>query len=236
MMHRMQRYALPVLLFCALCCFPQSSARCAEPTVLSVSGQGSAEAAPDRAAVTIGVKTRAADAQEAQGENAARAARIQQALRDLGIAEKDIQTRNYNFHPTYRSIAGRETEIDGYEAVNSIVVHLEDIRLVGKAIDTALHQGANQVSSLVFDVRDTRRLRKEALRAAVLDARDKADIIAASLGKRIIGIKSVSESTGGIHARRYELAAKANGGFDTPIEDGTVSLSATVQIDYMLED
>ena len=237
-MNQIQKIFFSVLLLCAIASFPLSSAQCAEPTILSVSGQGSAEAEPDRAVVTIGVKTHAADAQEAQAENAAAATRIRQALNDLGISNQDIQTRNYNFYPTYRNTAGRENEIDGYDAVNSIIVTLEDIHWVGKAIDTALNHGANQISSLSFDVRDTKRMRKEALRAAVLDARDKADIISASLGKRIVGIKSISENTGTIHARRYELAmsAKSNGSFDTPIENGTVTLSASVQVDYILEN
>lgn len=236
---------LPALFACTLLLFPLSPAQgeCAaekaEPAILSVSGEGSAEAAPDRAVITIGIKTHATDAQEAQAGNAAAAASIQQALKDLGIPDKDMQTRGYSFHPTYHYTEGRENDVSGYDATNSIIVTLRDTSLVGRAIDTALRHGANQISSLSFGMQDSQRLRKDALHAAVRDARDKADIIAASLGRRIIGIKNVSESTGSASARGYDfamLAKSANDSFDTPIESGTVSLSATVHIDYVLSD
>ena len=231
------------ILFLLLACFLVlpgiAHAATSEPPILSVSGQGSAQGSPDQAVVTISVTNHAADAKTVQRENAARAGTIQKALQELGIPTKDIQTRNYSFHPTYRREAGYENEISGYQANNSILVTVNEFGLVGQVIDTALKSGANQISSLDFRIRNTDKLRREALTAAIRDARGKADIIAQGLGKRITGIKSVSESTGSVGHRSHNMAlmAKAESmDMGTPIEAGMLSLDASVHIDFILGD
>ncbi|MBQ1913988.1 MAG: SIMPL domain-containing protein [Selenomonadaceae bacterium] len=210
-----------------------------EPPLLSVNGQGMAQAAPDEAVVTISVTNHASDAKTAQQVNVSKASAIQNAIKGLGIEDKDIQTRNYSFYPTYSSEKGHENEINGYQASNSILVTIHDLGLVGQVIDTALGHGANQISSLDFRIRNTEKLRKEALTSAIRDARNKADIIAQGLGKRIVGIKTVSEDTGNIGHRTYSMAmlAKSNTMEDsTPIEAGTLTLNASVHIDYILDN
>ncbi len=215
-----------------------ASASEADASVLSVTGEGSAQGAPDQATLTISVTNHASDAKAAQGENAARAADIQNALKSMGIDGKDIQTRNYSFYPTYRKDSGHEDEINGYQASNSILVTVHDLNLIGQAIDTALSHGANHIEGLEFSLRDTEKMRREALAAAIRNAKSKAGIIARELGMHIAGIKNVSESTSSARQRNYNLAKMANiGGRDdsTPIEIGTLTLEASVHIDFILK-
>ena len=205
---------------------------------LSVDGQGTGTAAPDMATVTIGVTTQGKDAAKAQNDNAWVSNQIQAAVRGLGIAEKDIQTRNYSFYPNYSTDKDRRNEVTGYTVNNSVIVVVRDIQLPGKVIDAALNNGANEINSLDFSASDTKAVRKVALLNAVQDARDKADIIAKGLGKRIVGIQNVSESTGYIETRRFGgnmLMAVAKDAA-TPIAPGSLSLTANVHIDFILSD
>lgn len=205
---------------------------------LSVDGQGTGTAAPDMATVTIGVTTQGKDAAKAQNDNAWVSNQIQAAVRSLGIAEKDIQTRNYSFYPNYSTDKDRRNEVTGYTVNNSVIVVVRDIKLTGKVIDAALNNGANEINSLDFSASDTKAVRKVALLNAVQDARDKADIIAKGLGKRIVGIQNVSESTGYIETRRFGgnmLMAVAKDAA-TPIAPGSLSLTANVHIDFILSD
>lgn len=225
--------------FALFLCSPEMALAAAEPPILSVNGEGRAQAAPDQAIVTFSVTSHAADGKAAQRENAAASSALRDAIKAMGIEDKDIQTRDYSFHPTYGQAPGREKEIDGYLARNSIVVTINDITKVGQVIDTALARGANQVSSLEFRLRKEGNLRREALTAAIRDARDKANILAGGLGKRIVGLKSVSESTGSAGQRSYSMAMLAKNSAaeeSTPIEAGTLVLEATVHIDYLLDD
>lgn len=205
---------------------------------LSVDGQGTGTAAPDMATVTIGVTTQGKDAAKAQNDNAWVSNQIQAAVRGLGIAEKDIQTRNYSFYPNYSTEKDHRNEVTGYTVNNSVIVVVRDIKLTGKVIDAALNNGANEINSLDFSASDTKAVRKVALLNAVQDARDKADIIAKGLGKRIVGIQNVSESTGYIETRRFGgnmLMAVAKDAA-TPIAPGSLSLTANVHIDFILSD
>ena len=205
---------------------------------LSVDGQGTGTAAPDMATVTIGVTTQGKDAAKAQNDNAWVSNQIQAAVRGLGIAEKDIQTRNYSFYPNYSTDKDRRNEVTGYTVNNSVIVVVRDIKLTGKVIDAALNNGANEINSLDFSASDTKAVRKVALLNAVQDARDKADIIAKGLGKRIVGIQNVSESMGYIETRRFGgnmLMAVAKDAA-TPIAPGSLSLTANVHIDFILSD
>ena len=205
---------------------------------LSVDGQGTGTAAPDMATVTIGVTTQGKDAAKAQNDNAWVSNQIQAAVRGLGIAEKDIQTRNYSFYPNYSTDKDHRNEVTGYTVNNSVIVVVRDIKLTGKVIDAALNNGANEINSLDFSASDTKAVRKVALLNAIQDARNKADIIAKGLGKRIVGIQNVSESTGYIETRRFGgnmLMAVAKDAA-TPITPGSLSLTANVHIDFILSD
>ena len=205
---------------------------------LSVDGQGTGTAAPDIATVTIGVTTQGKDAAKAQNDNAWVSNQIQAAVRGLGIEEKDIQTRNYSFYPNYSTDKDHRNEVTGYTVNNSVIVVVRDIKLTGKVIDAALSNGANEINSLDFSASDTKAVREVALLNAIQDARDKADIIAKGLGKRIVGIQNVSESTGYIETRRFGgnmLMAVAKDAA-TPITPGSLSLTANVHIDFILSD
>ena len=205
---------------------------------LSVDGQGTGTATPDMATVTIGVTTQGEDAAKAQNDNAWVSNQIQAAVRGLGIAEKDIQTRNYSFYPNYSTEKDHRNEVTGYTVNNSVIVVVRDIKLTGKVIDAALNNGANEINSLDFSTSDTKAVRKVALLNAVQDARDKADIIAKGLGKRIVGIQSVSESTGYIETRRFggNMLMAAAKDAATPIAPGSLSLTANVHVDFILSD
>lgn len=238
----MKRYASFFFVFAlalSLLLLPQETQAAEQPTrpTLSVEGTGEANAAPDQATVAIGITTHAADAAKAQNDNAWTAAQIQNAIAALGIDAKDIQTQNYSFRPTYRTEENRRSEINGYTVDNTVLVCVRDIKLTGKVVDAALSHGANEISSLSFTASDARALRKVALKNAIADARDKADIIAQGLGKRIVGIQTVSENTGYPETRRYVgnmmLAAKDAA---TPIQPGSLTLTANVHIDFLLSD
>ena len=81
---------------------PTGTAAAEEMTpTLTMNGVGVARMAPDTADVTIGVVTEARDAARAHADNATATSRVQDALKSLGIAERDIRTARYDFSPVY---------------------------------------------------------------------------------------------------------------------------------------
>lgn len=226
------------LLCCALLA-PIAECAATETTIpiLAVSGSGVVQGAPDQAAITLGVVTHAETAGEAQQENAAKATAIRNALTVLGIEDKDIKTEDYNFRPEYGR-EGNERIVVGYTASNTIRVRVHNVALVGDVVDAVLANGANTIHSLDFSIKDTDALRRRALESAVKDARDKADAIARALGKSIVGVNHVSENTGmfqprsanGMMMKSMDAAAAES----TPIDAGTLSMTADVHIEFIL--
>jgi hypothetical protein len=169
----MNKKILSALLVCVALFAPMTTCAAAEatPPILSVSGSGRVQSAPDQAAITLGVVTRAETAGEAQQENAAKATAIRSALTALGIEERDIKTEDYSFRPEYSRERNERNTIVGYTASNTIRVRVRDVALVGDVVDAVLANGANTIHSLDFSIRDTDALRKKALESAVKDAR-----------------------------------------------------------------
>ncbi|MBQ4405364.1 MAG: SIMPL domain-containing protein [Selenomonadaceae bacterium] len=207
------------------------------PPIIIVSGEGTVEAQPDRATISVGVLTRAKNPSEVQAANAKAATSVINSIVALGIERKKISTGNYNFNPVYRHTDNGKRILDGYEATNSVTIIVDDLNLVGKVIDAALNHGANQVNSLNFGLRNKTAYQDEALRLAVLDAKRKAEIAVAALGKSIVGVRNVSINSSSVSApRNYKMsramAEDSAAAFETPIESGTLTCSANVHVEF----
>ena len=153
---------------------------------LSVSGEGIIETSPDRATISIGVLTQDRDAARAQSSNAKSAQNVINSIAALGVERKNITTSDYNFRPTYRQDENHRNEINGYEVSNTIYIVLDDLNLVGKVIDAALSNGANNINSLDFGIKNRKKLQDEALILAIRDARQRAELVARELGKSTV--------------------------------------------------
>ena len=205
--------------------------------IISVSGEGIVEAKPDRATISVGVVTREKNPAAVQSANARAATNVINSIVALGVERKNISTGNYNFAPIYRHTDNGKKILDGYEATNSVTIIVDDLNLVGKIIDTALSHGANRVDSLNFGLRDKSAYQDEALRLAVLDAKRKAQVAAAALGKSIVNVRSVSISSNRIDApRNYKMARSMAmedaAEFETPIESGMLICAAGVHVEF----
>ena len=91
----------PTILIFGPVCAPlaakaQETAKPRESTIV-VTGEGTAEMAPDMALIDLGVVKDAKTAREALDANNKAMADILAALKEAGIAERDLQTSGFNF-------------------------------------------------------------------------------------------------------------------------------------------
>ena len=228
-----------ILILAMILIFGINSTAAAEerlPTI-SVSGEGMVEVAPDMATISVGVVNRDKNAAKVQNDNARIASEIIKSITVLGIDKKNIRTGNYSFHQYYRQDNNRRIA-DGYEANNTVTVIVDNLNLVGKVIDTSLSHGANQIDSLEFGIKNKTNLQNEAIRLAVRDARAKAEVVAAELGKNIVGVRNVSVNSGYISAPRANKMSRAemDEEYSTAIESGTLTCSANVHVEFEMNN
>ena len=214
--------------------FAPVHARAAEPrlsNVIEVTAQSQVEVPADLALVDFGVVTQAESAGAAATQNAERMKAVLAAVRKIVDAEARISTSTYAIRPIYASVReGGAPRVTGYEVSN--VVHLKTRVLgrVAEVIDAAVRAGANQVQRLAFTLSDDSAAGREALRNAVLKAREKAETIAAALGVRMGAVHSVSEQEiGPVRPLvRQAAAMHAESAPLTPVEPGQVEVRARV--------
>lgn len=210
---------------------------------VSVSGTGSVEVEADNATVTLSVITRAKDAGNASRENAEKMTKVQEAVVSAGILKDDISTERYTIEQETSYSNGRVIYGD-YVATNRIKVFVKDLNLTGTVIDTALKNGANQLSSFQYGITNKDFYVKQARTLAVQNAHDAANLLATTGGSflgKVLTINEQSNSFGmykisAMRANSIEAdAVPEAASVSTPISGGKTTISFTVDAVYELK-
>ncbi|MBI4410172.1 MAG: SIMPL domain-containing protein [Gemmatimonadetes bacterium] len=208
--------------------------------LLTVGATAVVEREPDQVAVHLAVETFSASAQEAARGNAAKMDALIAALRRARVARERIRTVSYSLNPEYDFRQERQPgqeRLVGYRALNMVRITLDSVARAGDIIDAAIAAGANRITGLSFQLRDPEAARLEAVRAAVAKARVEAEAVAQAVGQQLGSVVAIS-TTGELPPIRpmaMEGRAMAARSVATPIEPGTLSVSATVTATFRLE-
>lgn len=206
------------------------------PRTITVSGEGTAAGAPDRAMLSAGVTTLAPTAAQALAANARKMTGVFDALKKLGVPDKAIQTSNFSVQPQYANTTGNEpARITGYIVSNQVDVTLDDVKKLGPALDALVGSGANQVNSVGFAIKDTDTLETKAREAAIADARNRAETYARAAGASLGSVQSIAET--GSSAPMPVFRAKAMFAADvaTPTAAGELTVTANVSVTFELK-
>jgi uncharacterized protein YggE len=201
-------------------------------TKVLVSGDSIVQAQPDTAIITVSVVTQGRNALDAQQENANKSDAVIRALKNAAGAGAEIKTSGYSLQPIRVYKEGQPPIITGYEARNSVTVTLPDLTKVGQVIDATAAAGANDVAGISFTLRKDRPARDQALAGATREALSKAEVLATTLGGRVVRIVEVQEGGGDRPRPMYidqaqTMVMKAQ---STPIEVGTLEITSRVQL------
>lgn len=199
---------------------------------ISVTGTAEVRAMPDIAYVTLGVRTRNPQADRAASENAAMTTKVTQAIRQLEIAEADIETVQYTLQPVFEYPPSGRPRLTGYEATNLVRVTVRDLAQVGGVIDAGVTAGANVVQDISFALKDESAVRATAITRAVQDGRAKAAVMARALNVRLGRLISASESVSPIVYPMLARAEAVGGQADTPISPQQIVVRVTVNLVY----
>ena len=217
---------------------PMTTPTIQQETTLSLTGTGQVERAPDMAFISVGVNVEGKTASEAMKDQAKRMNGVFSALKEAGIADKDMQTGNISLSPRY-DYSKREgaPRLIGYQASNQVNVIVRDLDELGDALDAVVSAGGNTINSVSFGVDDSSEALKAARTAAVKDATTKAELYAAAAGYRVSRIITMSEG-GGYNPSPMPMMARASMDMmesaPTPIAAGEVSFSAQMNVTFEL--
>ena len=206
-------------------------------TRLDISATGEATRVPDLAIISAGVVTRSATASGAIQQAATRMARVRDALRQAGIADRDIQTSNISLNPEYTYVNNQPPKLNGYSATNQVSVRFRDIASSGAILDALVKEGANQISGPNLTIDKPEAALDEARTKAVAAGRARAELYARSLGMRIVRVVSVSESGGYAPPPMPPMVmmAERSQAADSKIDAGEQKLQVSVTMTFELQ-
>lgn len=215
-------------------------------TLLTVNAQGSSTRTPDMAGYTAGVTTQGATASEAMSANSTQMSRVIAALKQAGVADKDIQTSNLSLNPIYAqpkrmpdgSYEDGQQRIIGYQASNTVSVRQRKLADTGKVIDALVKAGANQVNGPNFMLAEPDAAQDEARVEAMKNARARADLYARAASLRVVRIVSISESGGyapmPVMYMRKEAMDVASAPPPPPVAAGELEMNVSVTVQFEL--
>ena len=224
---------------------------------ITVTGSGEVRAAPDTARIQVGVVTEGETAAAALEQNTAAMKKLMATLKEHGLEDRDIQTTSFKVSPRYRqeppyrkdpgiqqqiqqdssqeqkSEEQAEPRIIGYEVTNQVMITVRKLSEIGTVLDAAVQSGANNVDSIEFDVAEKESLLDEARKAAVANARHKAEIYAKAENRHVRQALIIQEASTSVPRRSVPWSM----GFEmaVPISAGEQTLGVSVTVTYHID-
>jgi uncharacterized protein YggE len=225
------------ILFCACviaaAAFAPAAAGAAEKLdrLVTVTGEATIAVAPDAAALRIGVTSQGKTAKAASEANAKEMTAVLAAIKDSGIADRDIQTSRLSLQPQYDPNRSGAARLVGFQVNNQVSIKIRDIDKLPAVLDRAIAAGANEMSGIEFVVSEQSKLLDKARAEAIADAHRKAELYAAAAGMKVGRVVAISEE-GSVPQPRVFQPMRA--GVATPIAPGEQTLRAVVTVSYEL--
>jgi hypothetical protein len=203
-----------------------------------VTGTGSVTVTPDIVNLNLGVRSQETTVAAARAKAATAMNQIMSVLKANNIADKDIQTVQFNISPVYNynNTTGQNT-IVGYSVNNIVNVKIRNLNNVGKIIDAVADAGGDLtvINSISFSVDNPEQYYTEARQKAMTDAQTKAQQLATlggvNLGKPIYVTES---STAPSQIYYTKTAGAAEIDTSTQISAGETKITINVSATYSI--
>ncbi|MCX6055876.1 MAG: SIMPL domain-containing protein [Chloroflexi bacterium] len=230
--------SLIFIFFITSCSTPLSTTTTPVVTrTLSSTGVGEVYLVPDVAFVYIGVRVDADDVSTALSNNNIQAQAVAQAVKDLGVEAKDIQTTNFNVYPTQDYDTTGAISRKYYVVENTVYITVRDLTKLGQILDAVVRSGANTINGVTFDVQNKEAANAQARDLAIKNAIAEAESIAASAGVSIGDLQSISVYFNGSSDSMY---GKGGGGMmastsSVPVSAGQLVITANASLSYEIK-
>jgi len=245
----MRRLAAVLTLAAALLAAPGALAQEPADRTLGVQGRGELELAPDVGTFDAVVRRTSPTSRGARDAANKRLNAIVARLRALEVPREDITTTSVSlFRERIRDRRTKALRVR-YTATGAFAVRVEDTARVGRALDAVAGAGATSIDGPEFSFSQAKRTegRLAAEKAALADARRRADEAAASQGQRVVGVRSIELDPGSakepappapVAAAAPALEGQGTTGrpvAPTPVLPGRETFSSAVRVVYLLQ-
>jgi len=200
---------------------------------ISVTGQSTIVAVPDRLRLSLNLIDTGKNVEEVSKNIGQRTSILLVNLKSLGIVKKDINSSHLNIVPHY-NWQNREQVYVGTEVSRTIEVILRDLGKYDEFIRTLLKAKVGKINSTELESSKESELRKQALQAAIKDARKQAELLVSDIPENIGSVYSIvhqsSVPVSRFSSGRYRASMEKLSSF----EPGVIQFSESVAVVYHL--
>jgi uncharacterized protein len=213
----------------------------AKPRVLTVSGEGEVNVAPDRADIGLAVEASEKTLADAEGQVSDGIGRLLKLCETLGIPRSAVRSAQLTVQPQYEygGVVSNRPQIVGYLVSRQLDVDLKDLSKLGRLLQGAVEGGANRITGPSFGSSKKDEHQRAALALAAEDARANAQTLAKTLGVKLGRLHSLAASESGSNPTPvfYAATRMKAGGAPAPeqtYEPGEIRFTASVMADFDL--
>lgn len=196
---------------------PDNPTQTSPPRTLTVTGRGTASADPDLTVLSFGVVGRDPSYSASVEDLNGRVEALREDLEAAGVERTRLKTTSFDVRDDRRYDRDTDKHIFvGYEASHRLRLELPFDKELLNSVLTRVAQSASEAAvTISFDVSDKESLRREAMRAAVADARESARTLAEASGATLGEILRIDYSYVEIRTRRFSYGyASASAMYD----------------------
>ena len=210
---------------------PANSAGSSDNRYITVTGVGTVSVVPDAIRFNATVSTLGSTNSAALSAASKSAAAVRAALKDAGIATKDIRSASLSVYPEYNWTQESGTKITGYRASQSFDVLIRNASKAGSIIESVVSAGGEsvQLGGVVPITLNPALATEEARAGAVANAKSKASSYAKLLGTSIGKVIYLEEQSSPVYSSPYPMA-KAGTAADAAVEIDLGEQDVTVTI------
>ncbi len=163
---------------------------------ITVNGEAVVRVNPDKIVVSLGIETWDADIMLAKQKNSNILKKAIAAIKELGIADKDIQTDYLSVEPRYKDEYDKEHFI-GYFVRNIFAVTISEPGKVEELVTRILQTGVQYIHGIDFQTTEFKKYREKARDLALKAAKEKAEKMAGALEQSVGAPIEINENYSG---------------------------------------
>lgn len=202
---------------------------------ITVQGEGKVKVVPDQAFISVSVDTRGNKSSEVKKQNDEAVEKVVRAIRNSKLAKEDVQTRRVALNPIY----DYEKKKYSYAATQTIEILLRDLSYYDQLMENLVNAGINRISNVEFRSSKMEQHEAEARRAAMRNARSKADDYVSVLNQKVGKAIMITDNSQvyypqPMYAMAMDKSADASMARET-LAVGEINITANVTAAFLLD-
>ena len=207
------------------------------PKVTTI-GEATVYAAPDEILLSFTVTTADLEIEKAKQKNTDISMAAIQFLKEQGIPNRHIQTQHRSVYPKINRRSDLDHRISHFNVSQTIQICIKKIATYENIVDGLIARGVWTIGSPIFRNTELEKYKNQARQKAVLAAKEKAVLLAGTLGQSVGAAYFINESFSAPQNFQQAYGSSTvsnNSGADSAFELGQMEINARVEISFLLK-